>query len=190
MNWVFLRRSAQIFALLAAICVIAVVPARAQNIPFVTQTEVKTNVVTPGSFFKIDDLDFGSIIASSVAGTVLVTHGGVRTKTGGVTLVDNDHHPAKFAGLSPNRRPGNRPIRLSVASNTILLTGPGQDMVVRNFSPSASPAQLLTTNPRNYQINGRVNGMFELLVGAELVVNANQAPGTYTGTWTIIADFP
>jgi Domain of unknown function (DUF4402) len=190
MKWTKFLQAPLFMVLAAAILGIAATPVRAQNIPFVMQTEVKTNVVTPGSFFKVDDLDFGTIIASNLAGTVLVTHGGARTRTGGVILVDNDHHPAKFAGLTPNRRPGNRPIRLSVGSNTILLHGPGQDMTVRNFSPSASPTQVLRTNPRNYQINGAVNGMFELSVGAELLVNAGQAPGVYTGTWTITADFP
>jgi hypothetical protein len=48
----------------------------------------------------------------------------------------------------------------------------------------------LRPTARNYQINGAVNGMFELFVGAELMVNASQLPGTYTGTWTITADFP
>jgi hypothetical protein len=190
MNWVVSRLLLKIAALLVVSCTVAIIPAYAQSLPAVVTNEVKTNIVTPGSFFEIDSLYFGKILASNTAGTVTVTHGGARTATGGVTLVDNDHHPAMFAGRTPNNRPGNRPIRLSVASNTIQLTGPGAPMTVRNFSPSASPGQFLRTNPRNYQINGVANGYFELYVGAELLVNASQLPGVYTGTWTITADFP
>jgi hypothetical protein len=190
MNWVYSTLLQKLAALVFASFVIATLPAHAQSIPTVVTTEVKTNVVTPGSFFKIEDLHFGKILASNTAGTVTVGFDGTRTKTGGVTLVDNDHHPASFAGLTPGRRSGNRPVRLSIASNTIQLTGPGAPMTVRNFLPGATPGQFLRTNPRNYQINGAVNGFFELYVGAELVVNASQLPGTYTGTWTITADFP
>lgn len=190
MNWAFFQQLRLWAAILAATFVVSAMPARAQGIPLVVTQEVRTNIITPGSFYKIDDLYFGKVLASNTAGTVRVTHGGVRTATGGVTLVDNDHHAAHFAGLTPGRTNGNRPVRLSVGSNTIQLTGPGAPMTVRNFSPSASPAQFLRTNPRNYQINGVNNGMFELSVGAELVVNASQLPGIYTGTWTITADFP
>jgi Domain of unknown function (DUF4402) len=190
MNWAFSKWLQKLAALVVATLVVVAMPAHAQGIPAVFTNEVKTNIVTPGSFFKIEDLFFGKILASNTAGTVTVTHGGVRTATGGVTLVDNDHHPAMFAGRTPNNRPGNRPIRLSVGRNTIQLTGPGAPMTVRNFSPGASPGQFLRTNPRNYQINGVTNGYFELYIGAELVVNASQLPGVYTGTWTITADFP
>ncbi len=190
MKRVFYRMVQHFTVLAAAILTVAAVPACAQGIPAVLPTEVTTTIITPGSFFNIDDLYFGKILASNTAGTVTVTSAGARTATGGVTLVDNDHHPAHFAGRTPNTRPGNRPIRLSIASNTIQLIGPGAPMTVRNFLPGASPGQFLRTNPRNYQINGAVNGMFNLFVGAELVVNASQLPGIYTGTWTITADFP
>ena len=161
-------------------------PAHAEK----AQTVVETIVLTPGSFFKVDDLFFGKILASNAGGTVTVTYGGARTATGGVTLVPGDFHPAEFAGMTPGNRPGNRPVRISVGSNTIQLIGPGAAMTVRNFSPSASPGQYLRTAPRNYQINAISNGMFNLYVGAELVVNANQLPGIYRGTWTITMDYP
>ncbi len=193
MNWAFFQGLRLLTALAVVIFMIPATPVYAQQgLPAIIAHEVKTNVVTPGSFYKIDDLFFGKILASNAAGSVIVAHTGTRTASGGVVLVDNDHRPASFAGRSPTQTNGNRPVRLSIGSNAIQLTGPvgSTPMTVRNFSPSASPGQFLRTNPRNYQINNAANRTFELTVGAELLVNANQMPGIYTGTWTITADFP
>lgn len=62
-------------------------------------------------------------------------------------------------------------------------------MTVSLFRANTSPAQILTTTPRNFQVQQASNGAFALFVGATLNVNANQAPGTYTGTWTLTLDY-
>ncbi len=121
------------------------------------------------------------------AGTVVVAPTGARTKTGGVTLVGNSHHPAEFAGRKPGN--GNPPVRISVGSNTIQLTGPGAPMTVSLFRGNTNPTTAFTATPRNYQVQGQSNGTFELRVGATLSVGANQAPGTYSGTWTLTLDY-
>jgi hypothetical protein len=179
-----------IYSLLTAIFVIAGTCAHAQSIPFTANSEVKTQIVYRGTLVKIADLHFGNILPGTTAGVVILAPDGNRTSTGGVTLVDDVHHPAQFSGYTTDRRSGNRPIRLAVGSNTIQLTGPGAPMTVRNFSASSDPARFLRANFRNFRINGAQNGLFDLFVGARLLVNANQTPGFYTGTWTITADFP
>lgn len=170
---------------LSAVAIAAVfgAPAHARTVTIPTQTAV----VTPGSFIKIDDLDFGTIISGGTTGTVVVAPTGARTRTGGATLVGNDHHPAEFAGRRPGN--GNNPVRISVGSNTIQLTGPGAPMTVRLFRGNTNQNIAFTTNPRNYQIQGQTNAGFTLFVGATLDVGANQTPGTYTGTWTITLDY-
>jgi Domain of unknown function (DUF4402) len=157
-------------------------PARAET----EAVDAQVAIVQPGTFFKVEDLHFGVVVPSATAGTVVVAPTGTRTSTGGVTLAGNLHHPAEFAGRKPN---GNAPVRISVGSNTIQLTGPGAPMTVRLFNGNTNPGQNFTTNPRNFQVQGQSNGSFELRVGATLGVNANQAPGTYTGTWTLTLDF-
>ena len=171
------------FALAAAMFAAASAPARADTEPLDSQV----SVVSPGSFYKVRDLHFGVVAAGTLPGTVTVAPNGTRTATGGVTLVGNSHHPAEFAGMKPTQP--NRPVRMRVGSNTILLTGPGTPMVVSLFRGNTNPAQTLTTVPRNFQVQQTSNGAFALFVGATLAVNANQQPGTYSGTWTLTLDY-
>jgi Domain of unknown function (DUF4402) len=171
------------FALAVAVLAAATAPVRAET----EQLGTQISVVSPGAFFKVDDLDFGLIAASSLAGTVTVAPTGARTSTGGVVLIGNDHHPAQFAGMKPTQP--NRPVRMRVGSNTIQITGPGAPMTVSLFRGNTNPAQVLTTTPRNFQVQQASNGAFALFVGATLNVNANQAPGTYTGTWQLTLDY-
>jgi hypothetical protein len=157
-------------------------PARAET----EAVDAQVSIVERGTFFKVEDLHFGVVIPGATAGTIVVAPNGTRTATGGVTLTGNLHHPAEFAGRKPS---GNAPVQISVASNTIQLTGVGAPMTVRLFNGNTNPGQNFTTTPRNFQVQGTSAGTFELRVGATLDVNANQTPGTYTGTWTITLDF-
>jgi Domain of unknown function (DUF4402) len=172
------------FVCVTAVATLAMVsPARAE-----TETvDAQVAIVTRGEFFKVEDLHFGVVIPSSLPGVITLTPAGVRTATGGVTLVGNLHHPAEFAG----RRPGNNnnPVQISIGSATTTLTGPGAPMLVTLFRGNTSPGQVLSIIPRNFQVQGQSNGAFELTVGATLAVNGSQAPGTYTGNWTITLDF-
>jgi Domain of unknown function (DUF4402) len=158
-------------------------PARAES----EAADAQVAIVTRGEFFKIEDMHFGMVIPSLLPGTVVLAPAGTRTSTGGVTLVGNIHHAAEFGG----RRPGNsnNPVQLSVGSSTILLTGPGLPMLVSLFRGNVNPNQVITTIPRNFQVVGQSSGAFELRIGATLNVGAAQAPGTYTGTWSLNLEF-
>jgi spore coat protein U-like protein len=178
-----IRFSCARFALAAAVLAATQAPAHAET----EAMNAQLNVVAPGSFYKIEDLHFGTVVASATAGSVIVAPDGTRSASGGVTLWGNDHHPAQFAGMKPTQ--ANRPVRINVAANTIQVTGPGAPMTVRLFNGNTNPGQPFTTNPRNFQVQQAVSGAFALYVGATLDVNANQAPGTYTGTWTITLNY-
>lgn len=172
------------FACMTAMAACAVSsPARAET----EAVDAQVAIVTRGEFIKVEDLNFGVILSGGTSGTVVVTPAGARTATGGVTLVGNSHHPAEFAGRRPA---GSNPrVRISVAANSIQLTGPGAPMTVRLFRGNTNPGTPFSTNPRNFRVTPTVAGAFELRVGATLDVNANQAPGTYTGTWSLTLDF-
>ena len=64
-----------------------------------TQAQAEAIVLRPLSFFKVNDLDFGDIIASGSAGTVRLAPDGTRSRTGGATLAGSSGEPARFAGL-------------------------------------------------------------------------------------------
>lgn len=177
-----LTKGARFASLAAAACVAAAAPAHAETEPVSAQVAI----VERGTFFKVEDLHFGVVIPSALPGVITLAPTGGRTATGGVTLVGNLYHPAEFAGRKPA---GNAPVQLSVGSATIQLTGPGAPMTVSLFRGNTSPGQVLTTVPRNFQVQGQASGTFELRVGATLAVNGGQTPGTYTGNWTITLDF-
>lgn len=159
----------------------AATPALAQTN---TQAEAEAIVLRPLSFFKVNDLDFGSIIASGTAGTVRLAPDGTRTRTGGATLAGNDGEPARFAGLgTPNRQ-----VNISLGSNTIWITGPGTRMRVRDFEIGSTPTAILSTTPTRFSIATAI-GNYNFPVGATLEVGANQAPGDYSGTFTITLNY-
>lgn len=150
----------------------------------VEQGQSQVGVVTPLSFIQTEELHFGQIFASNTAGTVTVAPDGSRTRTGGVTLFGTIHQPAEFAGMGVF----NQRVQVSLGSNTIFLTGPGVRMRARTFVIGSTPTAVLTTTPRVFRIGGPT-GAFRFPVGATLEVGANQAPGTYRGTWTITLNY-
>jgi hypothetical protein len=141
-------------------------------------------VVRPLEFIRVENLDFGRVIRSSTAGTVTIAPDGTRTKTGGVTLVGTGFQAAEFAGMGTN----NQRVDVSLGANQIFVTGPGAPMRVHTFVIGSTPTAVLTTTPRRFRINSPT-GIFIFPVGATLDVGANQAPGTYNGTWTITLNY-
>lgn len=150
----------------------------------VEQGSAEITVVRPLSFVIDDNLDFGSLFPSNIAGTVVMAPTGVRTANNGIVLVGTGHNPASFAGQGTF----NQRVDVSLGSNSIFITGPGVRMRVRNFVIGSTPTAILTTTPRRFRI-GSANGVFGFPVGATLEVGANQAPGTYTGTWSITLNY-
>lgn len=169
-----------------AIAALMIAPAAAS--PALAQTgaqsEAEAIVLRPLSFFKVNDLDFGDIIASNAAGTVTIGPDGSRSRTGGVTLAGNGGEPARFAGLGSF----NRQVNISLGSNTIWITGPGVRMRVRNFEIGSTPTAILSTTPTRFRITSPL-GNYNFPVGGTLEVGANQAPGDYSGTFTITLNY-
>ncbi|PQM26093.1 hypothetical protein CVO77_13465 [Sphingopyxis lindanitolerans] len=173
------QRGFAVVALLIA--PIAASPALAQDS---TAGQADVIVLRPLSFFKVSDLDFGSIIASGSAGTVRIGPDGTRSRTGGATLAGNDGEPARFAGLgTPNRQ-----VNISLGANSIWITGPGKRMRVRDFEIGSTPTATLSTTPIRFTIASAL-GNYNFPVGATLEVGANQAPGDYAGSFTITLNY-
>lgn len=180
--------SALLASLLLLACAVPMTPAAAQA---GTGTDADTAdaravIVTRNSFFVVQDLHFGDILAGNTAVSVVrLQPNGTRTRlSGNAVLVNNNHQPARFAGQG--RR--NQVVLVSVSSNTINLTGPGAPMQVSQFEIGSTPTAILTTNPASFTITS-TSGAFNFPLGARLRVNANQAPGLYSGTFDVILDY-
>jgi hypothetical protein len=146
-----------------------------------SSARVDAIILRPLSFFKVDDLEMGGIIpAPGAAGTVRLRPDGTRTATGGVVLVGNMHQAARFAGMGSN----NQQVAISLQANSVLLTGPGTAMRLRNFEIGSTPTAMLSTTPLRFRINS-ATGAFFFPIGATLEIGANQAAGDYTGSFTI-----
>ncbi len=175
-----LRRYAATSALtLGALAVAG--PAYAGNAP----GNAEITIVRPLSFVIDDNLDFGTVVRGTTAGTVTVAPDGTRTRTGGVTLANGGgHKPASFAGQGTF----NQRVDISIGATSIFLTGPGTPMRVRDFVIGSTPTAVLTTAPLRFRI-AATNGIFAFPIGATLEVAANQAPGKYTGNWSITLNY-
>lgn len=142
-------------------------------------------IVRPLSFVIDDNLDFGTVIRGTTAGTVTVAPDGTRSRTGGVTLANGGgQKPASFAGQGTV----NQRVDISIGANSIFLNGPGAPMRVRDFVIGSTPTAVLTSAPLRFRI-AAASGVFAFPIGATLDVGANQAPGKYTGNWSITLNY-
>lgn len=148
------------------------------------QGDAEVTIVRPLSFVIDDNLDFGSLIPGTVAGTVTMAPTGARTATNGIVLVGGGHKPATFAGQGIF----NQRVDISLGANSIFINGPGPRMRVRTFVVGSTPTAVLTTAPLRFRI-AAASGIFAFPIGATLEVGANQAPGTYSGTWSITLNY-
>lgn len=121
-------------------------------------------------------LDFGVVAPSGVIGTVVVPPSGAASDTGGATLISGG-----AAGVCTLGGDNSQTADITFVNATETVTSGGDTMTVDNFlmiyDGSAASGSLmgdtLTAIPSN------------LNVGATLNVGINQAPGTYTGTFTV-----
>jgi hypothetical protein len=146
-----------------------------------------TVVVRRLSFFSVDDLNFGKLLAGTTAGTVKIAPDGTRTSTGGATPIGGGTSPATFSGMGTY----NQIVNISMVATPINITRVGgtQTMQVRTFTIGSTPTTtVLTTAPQSFRI-GSLSGLFLFAVGAELVVGANQMPGDYRGTYSVVLNY-
>ncbi len=146
----------------------------------------KTVVVSRLSFLNAEELEFGNILAGTTAGTVIVGPDGVRTKTGGVTLVGGLVQPARFAG----RGTVNQTVLISLTASpsTLTRTGGTETMILDQLVIGSTPTAVLTTTPQAFRISS-TTGIFNFPIGGRLNVGANQVPGDYVGTFNVTLEY-
>lgn len=143
-------------------------------------------VVSALSFINVEELEFGSLLAGGTAGTVVVDPASVRTQTGGVTLSGGLVQPARFAG----RGTFNQIVAVSISATSYTLTraGGGGTMTFDTLVIGSTPTAVLGPTPQTFRI-ASPTGIFNFPIGGTLRVAANQAPGDYSGTFTVTLNY-
>lgn len=175
----------------------AAAPLLASEVAVATGTS-RAVVVAPLTLVKVQDLDFGRIVARPQAGTVTVDAvTGACTVTGPILEVGTCRY-AQFAGMGTK----NMNARISLGG-VVNLTGPGQTMVLDTVRLGSNSSISFSGNPnangqgvgltqgngnQRYSITSN-SGIFVLNIGGRLNVNANQAPGVYNGSITVSVQY-
>ncbi|QKG70608.1 DUF4402 domain-containing protein [Erythrobacter mangrovi] len=132
----------------------------------------EARIVEPLALQPLYDLRFGTFIQPTTAGTVTVASNSTVSTTG---------------GLDPAIFPTGR------GASGFLVHGTANRQFVTFLPTTATVSNgTATMTIDNFRKNGGsganrldLNGYFVLHVGGRLTVNANQAPGNYSGTFTV-----
>lgn len=142
-------------------------------------------LIQPLSIVKSEDLDFGTIIPDT-GGTVVLDPTLTPTcTTTGAVIRSGVCQPAEFVGAgSVNQRVR---VRLPAQARMTVSNGAGATMQVTDMLVNGSPDLLVTRETiRNFRFRIlHPTGIFYFRVGGTLNVGANQAQGTYTGTFDV-----
>jgi hypothetical protein len=149
---------------------------------------VRTEIVDSSTLQNDADMDFGDIIPSASAGTVVLTPSATPTCTATPSLVRSG--PCKAAEFSGTALAGAQLRVRRPNGNSITLTGPGgATMTVTAFTFGSTAPTVYLGNPGNspnhrFRVDAP-DGSYAFYVGGTLNVGATQLPGIYNGTFEI-----
>lgn len=132
-----------------------------------------------------DPLAFGSLIAGSGGTVTIAPSNGARSATGGVSLMSSTYQAARFT-VGCTGLLCILPLYYNIDPvSGITLTSGGNSMTVGNFLPySVNNFGSSTTG-----LLALLSGTDSLKVGATLTVSNNQAPGSYSGSFSVTVAF-
>jgi len=159
----------RIAATLAGVAVASMFASAAQAQASATaSTGASVTIAAPIAITKTADLSFGTVVPSATAGTVAVSTAGTRSVGGGVSELGGTVAAAAYSVTGYT----NSAYTITLPSS-VSLTGPGTAMTAGTFVHSAGVSPALS------------GGTGSFTVGATLNVGANQAAGSYTGTFDV-----
>ena len=133
-------------------------------------------MTVPAQAVKTEDLDFGTLIAGSVAGTATINaNSGVRTTTGGVTAAPGGTPKrAEFVGVAIL----GLLINVAISASPTLTNGTGGTMTTALAVEGGTGIRLFPgTGVQTFRVGGTLN------------VGANQQPGDYAGTFSLTVTY-
>ena len=162
------------FLLAAGLAVAVTASANAAPVTASKDANGKALILIPLTLTRVADLEFGTVIESSTAGSVIVPpDGSLPSVTGGVTPVSSaPASRAQFAGAGTPGQLVN--IFLSPPAN---LKDANGDLLPISMSLESNNVTIDSTHA------------FFVGVGGTVSVAANQPDGDYTGTFTVLAQY-
>jgi hypothetical protein len=164
--------------LLALTMVLAPTPGQAAPVAAATPAQATGTLLFPLEIVKNSDLDFGNVGTTATAGTVVINpETDTISATGGAALLGGTPHAAQFTGAAK----GNNVVIIRIPKQPVTLTRVGgtQTMIADNFTLQGLDKRAVAARVA-----------FDFKVGATLNVNANQAEGTYVGTFDVSIQYP
>jgi len=152
-------------------------PAAVSAAPLTKSSTSTVAVLGPLSVLKRGDLDFGTLAVTTAGTAVINPVTGARTVTGGVIAAGSGFAPASFTGTGNRNSVVN--IRLPKNPITVTRVGGTQTMTVSNWTLDGNSNRKVP-----------ITQTFDFAVGATLNVGANQAQGTYVGTFNVTVQYP
>jgi hypothetical protein len=159
--------------IIAAAAAAAAVPAPA--LAATTESaDAEALLLLPLSITKVDDLDFGTVVPSASSGTVsIAADGSGQSVTGGVTPVASATATrALFAGAGS----AGQQVNIFLAPPANLSDGNGHNVPI---SLSLENALVTIDSTRAFFVG----------IGGTVTIAPNQAEGTYSGTFTVLAQY-
>ena len=159
---------------------ILLAPAAGQTAPKAAPTPAQATgtLLFPLEIVKNRDLDFGNVGTTAAAGTVVINpETDTISSTGGASLLGGTPHAAQFTGAAK----GNNVVIIRIPKQPVTLTRVGgtQTMIADNFTLQGLDKRAVAARVA-----------FDFKVGATLNVKANQAEGTYVGTFDVSIQYP
>ena len=133
-------------------------------------------LLRPHTFIRLADLDFGTIIVAGIGGTVTIEPAtGNRTASPGLVLdtADPGDH-GHFTGAGS----AGQQVVLALTPPAALIDGNGNSLSVVSMSLDGPASRTIGADQSFY-----------VRVGGVIAVAADQAAGTYSGTYDLKADF-
>jgi hypothetical protein len=163
--------------IIAAAIIIAATITQSANAQAATATgSASAKILAPIAIAAGAPLNFGTITASAVAGTVVITPAGARSVTGGVGAV-TDGANAPTAGVFTVTGAAGYGFSITLPASATITSGVNS-MTVNTFASTPSGSGTL------------VGGTATVNVGATLNVGAGQASGlTYNGTYPVTVNY-
>lgn len=164
---------------------LGVIPAAA-SAQSTDQGDAQIFLVTPLSFEKQLDLEFGQIIPGDTPGVIVMDSAGNIATSGGVTQIEGTQQPARFAGFGQF----NQTVLINVDANQYILTRNGgtETMLMDTLLIGSRPPIIINTSPRRFRI-ANPDGYFFFTIAGRLQVPANAVPGTYEGEFTVTLEY-